>query len=238
MKDENAFRQFLRRQGKKEHVVVGLVAQVQQFAAFLAEEGRGELDTAVAQDLEAYAVVVETRQPGSSGKLVRGLALYYHFSGNDEMAVLASEIREQKTARQRRVFPLKEFRGIEPAHIEKLAAVDIVNVEQMLAAGATPTARQQLAAGTGVPAQAVLELVKLSDLSRLGGLKSIRARLYYDAGADTVEKIASWEPEELRAMLAEFVARTGFEGIAPLPKEVQNTVATARSLPRIVEFQE
>jgi hypothetical protein len=80
----------------------------------------------------------------------------------------------------------------------------------------------------------MLELVKLSDLSRLGGLKSVRARLYYDAGVDTVEKIAQWEPEELQAMLSEFVGQSGFGGIAPLPKEVHNAVDKARSLSKIV----
>jgi predicted flap endonuclease-1-like 5' DNA nuclease len=189
-------------------------------------------------DLDVYAAAGEARQPGSSGKFVRGLALYYHFAGNTEMVAHATQIREEKTAKQRRVFPLKEFRGVDPAHIEKLAAAGVINVEQMLAAGATPVARQQLAGTTGIPEDTILELVKLSDLSRLAGLKGIRARLYHDAGMDTVEKIAAWEPEELRATLAEFVVRTGFEGIAPLPKEVQNVVATARSLPRIVEYQE
>jgi hypothetical protein len=37
--DENAFRQFLRRQGKKDHVVAGLLEQVRRFEAFLAEAG-------------------------------------------------------------------------------------------------------------------------------------------------------------------------------------------------------
>ena len=30
--------------------------------------------------------------------------------------------------------------------------------------------------------------------------------------------------------------RTHFDGIAPLPKEVQSTIATARKLPKIVEY--
>ena len=62
------------------------------------------------------------------------------------------------------------------------------------------------------------------------------ARLYHDAGADTLEKIAQWEPEELRKMLAEFVNKTKFEGIAPLPKEVNSCVKTARRLPKIIEY--
>jgi hypothetical protein len=37
-------------------------------------------------------------------------------------------------------------------------------------------------------------------------------------------------------MLIRFVDRTGFDGIAPLPKEVAFSVATARRLPRLVEY--
>ena len=48
--------------------------------------------------------------------------------------------------------------------------------------------------------------------------------------------MAQWEPDDLREMLVEFVERAGFEGIAPLPKELHNAVETARSLPRIVAY--
>ncbi|MBK8902592.1 MAG: DUF4332 domain-containing protein [Anaerolineaceae bacterium] len=231
---EPTFEQFLRKRGKKAHVVAELTAQVRQFKAYLAEEK--ELATAVPQDLLDYADELDTRQPGSSGKSVRGLILYYHFTGQTDLAETAHHIREQMTAKTRRIFPLKEFRGVDPDCLAKLASRGIVDVQQMLANGATPEARQQLAAVTAVPPQTILELVKLSDLSRLSGLKGIRARLYYDAGADTVAKIAAWEPEALRQMLADFVTRTGFDGIAPLPKEVQSVVHSARSLPEVVQY--
>jgi len=77
--------------------------------------------------------------------------------------------------------------------------------------------------------------VRLSDLSRLPGVKGIRARLYYDAGVHSVEKLAGWEPDALRVMLEKWVARTGFDGIAPLPKEVSSTIANARKLPSLVQ---
>jgi len=93
-----------------------------------------------------------------------------------------------------------------------------------------------LAEQTRVPLDAILEFVKLSDLARIAGLKSIRARLYHDAGADTIEKLAQWDPEELGAMLAAFVERTGFDGIAPLPKEARHAVENAQKLPKIVEY--
>jgi hypothetical protein len=61
------------------------------------------------------------------------------------------------------------------------------------------------------------------------------ARLYCDAGLDTFAGFAQWEPEILRQMLVDLVERTGFDGIAPLPKEIRNAIEVARSLPAVVE---
>jgi hypothetical protein len=121
-------------------------------------------------------------------------------------------------------------------YVKKLAAIGIRSVKDMLLAGQTHEARQELAARTGIPAEAILEHVKLSDLARITGVKSIRARLYYDAGVDTLEKMARWEPDKLRAMLLDFVEKTRFQGIAPLPKEAEFTVAEAKKLPKIIEY--
>jgi predicted flap endonuclease-1-like 5' DNA nuclease len=168
---------------------------------------------------------------------VRGIGLYYDLVDRQDLAARAWEIREAAIARRRKVFALKDFRGVDHAYVKALAAEGIANVEQMVAAGKTPAQREALSRRTGVPLAAVVEYVKLSDLARVGGLRSVRARLYYDAGVDTVEKLAAWDPEELRAMLVDFVARTGFDGIAPLPKEARNAVATAKTLERLVEYE-
>lgn len=233
--DEEGFRRFLERRGKKDHVVDGLLGQVRQFEAYLARERQNKLDAASAEDVRAYIAELEAAGPGAAKK-VRGLALYFQFTGNTAPAAMAADWREQAIAQTRRAFLLRAFRGVDPAHADRLEAAGIANVEQMLAAGSTPADRQRLADVTGVPPQAILEMVKLADLSRLEGVKEVRARLYYEAGVDTPDKLAAWEPEALVQMLAEWVARTGFQGIAPLPKEVHNTVATARRLPRVVAY--
>ena len=85
-------------------------------------------------------------------------------------------------------------------------------------------------------AKVILELVKMSDLARIRG-KSVRARLYYDAGVGTVEKMARCDAKKLRAMLIDFVQK-GFDGIASLPDQAEFTVAVARKLPKIVEYRE
>ncbi len=133
-------------------------------------------------------------------------------------------------------FKLRDFLGVNPDYITRMAAVGIKTTAQMLSAGQTASDRTNLARQVGIPMEAVLELIKLSDLARLPGVKGIRARLYYAAGVDTVEKLAGFEPEALLAITAEFVRATGFAGLPPLPKEVSSTIANARKLPKLVDW--
>jgi len=233
MKEEMAFRQSLKRAGKKEHVVDGLIGQVQAFEAYLSDAGAAGLEAAGERELQGY---VATLNPKAIKGRMRGLALYYGFMGNESLARLAGEIREERVAKTRKAFRLREFRGVDLDDVARLEAVGIVTVEDMLGAGKTREARHQLSERAGVPLPVILELVKLSDLSRLGAVKSVRARLYYDAGLDTPDKFTAWEPGVLRQYLVEWVERTGFDGIAPLPKEIRNAIATAQSLPKIVAY--
>lgn len=235
--DESGFQKYLKQYGKQEHVIDGLIWQIRQFEEYLAQGRHKVLADADAVDLQEYMVALKSSDPRGAGKKVRGLGLYYQFTGNSDMAALAGAMREQEVAKTRRVFALEDFSGVNQEYIRKLRECGIVNVEHMLEVGNTPPARQKLADATRIPVDAILELVKLSDLTRLGALKSIRARLYYEAGADTPDKIAGWAPEALRAMLVDFVARSGFPGIAPLPKEVRNAVARAREIPKLVEYE-
>ncbi|MFH2040496.1 MAG: DUF4332 domain-containing protein [Chloroflexota bacterium] len=138
--------------------------------------------------------------------------------------------------KKRNPFKLREFRGIHPDFIAALETLRIKNADQMLTAGRTRQQRSTLARDTGIPEDAILELVKLSDLARLPGVKGIRARLYYDAGVDSVEEMTHWDPEALRIMVTKFVEQTGFDGIPPLPKEVSSTIANAKKLPKIIEY--
>lgn len=140
------------------------------------------------------------------------------------------------TDKKHNPFKLRDFRGIDPNVISNLESRHIKSAEQMLIAGRTREQRSALATETGIPENLLLELVKLSDLARLPGVKGIRARLYYDAGVDSVEKMASWKPEDLLEMTTKFVERTGFDGTPPLPKEVSSTIANAQKLPKVVEL--
>jgi hypothetical protein len=234
--DEEAFRAFLKRGGRSPNAIKRCLRMAGEFEEYLQQHcGSRPPGEAEPEDLEAFVAWVERKPKALAKTHLWALGYYFEFVQNEELRELAGLLREQRITRS--PFPLKDFRGVDPEHTALLATAGIHNVEQMLKAGHTPADRQELADETGIPLEAIVELVKLSDLARIPGLKSIRARLYHDAGVDTLEKMARWEPEELRAMLSEWVARMGFDGIAPLPKEAASAVATARRLPKIVEFE-
>jgi hypothetical protein len=235
--DEIAFRKYLKQAGKQPHVIDGLVKQCQRFEAWLDETHGLAIETAQPEHIQEYAAFLDASQPGQGRTQVRGLGLYYRSSGRSELAEAANAVRETGIAHTRRAFRLDEFMGVDQQDIARLRAFGITNVEQMRAAGKTATDRRRLSEQSEVRPETILELVKLSDLARIPGVKATRARLYLDSGLDTLDKIAAMQPDALRAHLQKYVAESGFPGIAPLPKEALHTIETARTLPREIEFE-
>ncbi len=229
------FALFLKRGGRSKNAQSRAIKMLSEFKEFLYSNCQGKrLDEAGSNDIIAFVDAIE-RDSGKSAKThLWALGYYYQFISNKELGRLVSDLRQDRIKRV--PFAIGKFRGVNADHVKRLSQAGIENVDQMLDVAKTSIERKLLSEKTGVPLNAIVELVKLSDLSRMGAIKAIRARLYYDAGVDTPEKLASWDPSDLREMLNEFVKRTGFEGIAPLPKEVKSAVTKARELQRIIEY--
>jgi hypothetical protein len=105
----------------------------------------------------------------------------------------------------------------------------------MLEKGKTRRQREQLSRQLDIPEEALLELVKLSDITRIGYVKRKLSRLYYDAGLDSPAKIAKFDPKELHALFVKFVEESGWNGMVPNPKDLVNNVKSARKLTKVVE---
>jgi predicted flap endonuclease-1-like 5' DNA nuclease len=232
--DAVGFRRFLRGKGKKDKVVDGLVSRVMRFGEYLDAAGKSP-DEANACDISNWAA-------GQDGKLgsfkngLRAVALYYSYTENDELARKASEMRRGMIDSDGKKFKLKNLLGIAETHLEKLEAEGITTTEQMILRGRTPADRRMLSRLTGIPGDEILECVKMADLTRIAGIKGVRARLYHDAGLDTLDKLAESDHSELREFLVRWVEETGFDGIAPLPKELVNTIKEAGKLERLIEY--
>ena len=232
--DESGFRQFLKKGGRSEDVADRVVGLVSEFRQFLLDHFGKDLEGAQAGDLEAFVELVDQQGESSVKGYLWAIRYYYQFINNEALRGLASQLRHERI--QRKPSLLRNFRGISADTAQKLESVRIRDIQQMLAAGNDNHSRAALAQKSGLPEETILELVKLSDLARITGVKGIRARLYYDAGLDTLDKLAANKKENILAVTREFVERTGFDGIPPLPAEVEFTIKKAKTLPRLVEY--
>ena len=241
--DQQAFFNYLRKGGRTEDVAERVIRLVTVYAEYL--KGRGkDLDSANPKDLETFTLWVDDQKDQlpkhdeitpSARSYLWAIRYYYRFTENEEMASHAGLLREARI--ERKPFALKDFRGVNPGHAQALKDHKIINITQMVEAGKTPKMRRQLAEKTSVPEAAILEFVRLSDLARIGGIKSIRARLYHDAGINSIEKMARMTKEEILAVTRKFVEETHFDGIAPLPAEVDYSIEKAKLLPKVVEYE-
>jgi len=233
--EKEVFERYLRRSGRSPSAVKRCIGFVSLYEEFL-QKSRQEtdLDDADPEDLIEFISSLEKASETKSKNYLWAIRYYYNFAENPGMSKYAGLMREERL--DRKPFPLREFRGVDREHVETLAAFGIRNTYQILQAGATGIDRKNLAEQTGIPGSIIEEFVKLADLARIPGVKGTRARLYFEAGIDSVEKIASLEPEELRELVVDYVDLSGFEGVLTLAKEAVYTVEKARKSPKMVDL--
>jgi hypothetical protein len=232
--NEQEFRKYLKQKGKRPAVVDRNVTVLKNFTSYLLEKRKKNLDDVTTDDIDAFVMEIESKKQSAKGYLYV-LMNYFRFLGNKDLLNHAKTLREQETKKTRRIFPIKEFLNINQDHVKKLAAIGIKNVEQMLEKGKTKKQREQLSKQLGIPEEAILELVKLSDITRIGYVKKKLSRLYYDTGLDSPVKIAEFEPKQLHEFFVKFVEESGWDGMVPNPKDLVNNIKSARKLSKIVE---
>lgn len=120
--------------------------------------------------------------------------------------------------------------------IDKLEKAGIINTEKLYDKVLTKIDRQKLADSTGIDYTEILELTKLTDLSRIKWVGVTYAQLLYDLGLDTVEKVSQADPVDLHARLNQWIKEHNlFKGAIGL-NDVKILVETANDLPLEIEY--
>jgi hypothetical protein len=132
-----------------------------------------------------------------------------------------------------RPIPLKKLPGIDPEHVERLATLGIKDTKQLYERATTKQDRAELSKMADVPDDAMLELVKLSDLARPPYVGPVFARLMYETGIDTIAEVSQQSPEALYEILT---VTNNEKQIykAPIPggEDLASWLETVRLLPR------
>jgi hypothetical protein len=126
------------------------------------------------------------------------------------------------------VFP---YLSSKPTLLESFSQLGIVDQLDIISAGKTPVARDDLSSRVALPPATINEIVKYCDFYRTGlNLNHIRAQIYYDMGLDTWQKWANQTSESIILMFTAFLAGNPAIGerLVPKPKEVRNGIEWAK----------
>lgn len=92
---------------------------------------------------------------------------------------------------------LSEFIGISSETVSKLEKIGIKDTVKLFDRVLTPESRKKLSAENNIDEAEILELTKLTDLSRIKWVGATFARMLYEVGIDTAEKASTTDYVEL-----------------------------------------
>jgi predicted flap endonuclease-1-like 5' DNA nuclease len=145
----------------------------------------------------------------------------------DYLVILRREVNSYVS----RPFNLEKIPGVDPAYVEKLAAIGVKHTKNLFKRAISPADRSALAEETGIPEDDLLELVKLSDLARIVGVGPVSVRDLYDVGIETPEAFRILSVDELleKVRATEAMANAS-------RKDIEYCVETAQYLPNAIEY--
>lgn len=124
--------------------------------------------------------------------------------------------------------------GIGPAFEEKLKQAGVTSCEQLLEMGATKEGRSKIEQASGIDHSRISRFVNHADLCRIKGVGGEYAELLEASGVDSVPELAQRNAENLAAKMTEVNEAKKLVRALPSAKAVEEWVAQAKSLPRVV----
>lgn len=131
---------------------------------------------------------------------------------------------------------LKYIEGIGDVYRKKFLEAGITNVDELFEKGSTVQGRKEIVVKTGISEKLLLRWVNMADLYRINGIGQEFAELLEAAGVDTVPELAQRVPVNLLEKMRAANAQKKMVRRLPDLSQVENWVAQAKSLPRIINY--
>ena len=129
---------------------------------------------------------------------------------------------------------LTSIAGINEAIEAKLNAAGINNVNDLLAEGATPQGREEMAVRSGLSAAQILRFVHYADLFRIKGINAQAAALLEAAGVSSVSELGRRQASQLQVKLQQVTDARKATRKVPTEQQVAEWIEEAKALPKMV----
>ena len=150
----------------------------------------------------------------------------------DYLAILLRELNSLLPKPNR----IKDFPGISQETIVKLENIGIKNTLKLYDRVIDPEARKKLEQEAGIDDAIAMELTKLTDLSRIRWVGTTFARILYELGVDTVEKMTQSDPIDLHARVNQFIkGKNIYKGQIGL-NDIRILVDVAKDIPLDIKY--
>ena len=182
--DEKLLKEYLKKLILRSSRVKRIIKSVAEFENYLLDSNK-TLDSAIPEDLDSF--LSEYTSKYVSKYYTEDLKHYYEARKNEVMQDAVKKMKYKYTP----PYKLTNFKNINTEYLNKLKKTGIKTNNQLLNVCKTMDERKKLSSKIDIPLKEINKITKMSDLCRIYAVKSTRAELYYEAGVDTVEKIAS-----------------------------------------------
>jgi predicted flap endonuclease-1-like 5' DNA nuclease len=132
---------------------------------------------------------------------------------------------------------VSKLRGISFDVRAKLKRNGVTYTHQLLSAAGGRDQRQQFSETSGIEELTLTRLTCRADLARIKGIGAIFADMLELLDVDRVAKLAGQNPAQLHDALYTLNTAERFARRAPTPEEVEDWVAQARALPKLVAVE-
>jgi hypothetical protein len=132
---------------------------------------------------------------------------------------------------------IRDFPGISSETVAKLEKIGINDTLKLFEHVKSAASRNELADAIGISHAEIMELTKLTDLSRIKWVGGTFARIVYDIGVDTVEKVSKVNVDDLHHQINQInKERNYYKGQIGL-NDVKIVVDAAKELTLDIEFE-
>lgn len=145
-------------------------------------------------------------------------------------------LRREVNSYQPKPVNLEKFPGVKSGTVQKLKNHDILNTGHLFERVKKSEERNKLAEETGLDICEILELTKLTDLSRVKWIGPIFARIFVDSGTDTVFKLSKSDYNVLYKKLVEINNINEYTHAKFTKKDVLLCVNISKMVPKVIEY--